>query len=85
MFSFLMEKQILEVPQLLTLENNFLPLENKKVLRKVGRIFMTDVSVNGSEYILINLCKAKTEKEQINVLSNMFVLLENFDIIYKNS
>ena len=47
---------------------------------KEGRILILDVSVNDSEYILINLYNANTEKEQINVLGNMFVLLEKFDI-----
>ena len=32
-----------------------------------------------TEYILINLNNTDTEKEQLNVLSNMFVLLEEFD------
>ena len=45
-----------------------------------GRILILDVSVNDSEYILINLCNANTEKEQINVFSNVFALLKNFDI-----
>ena len=45
-----------------------------------GRILILDVSVNDSEYILINLYNANTEKEQINVFSNMFVLLKKFDI-----
>ena len=38
-----------------------------------------DVCINDSEYILINLYNAKTEKEQIDVLNNRFVLLEKFD------
>ena len=43
-----------------------------------------DVSVSDSEYILINLYNANTEKEQIDVLNNMFVLLEKFDINKKS-
>ena len=45
-----------------------------------GRILILDVSVNDSEYILINLYNANIEKEQINVFSNVFALLKNFDI-----
>ena len=45
-----------------------------------GRILILDVSINNSEYILINLYNAKTEKEQIEVLSNLFALLKTFDI-----
>ena len=37
-----------------------------------------DVSVNDSEYIWINFYN--TEKEQIDVLNNILVLLEKFDI-----
>ena len=43
-----------------------------------------DVSIDDSEYILINLCNANTEKEQINVLNDMLVLLEKFDTNPRN-
>ena len=40
-----------------------------------------DVSINYSEYILINLCNTNTtENEQIDVLSSLFEILEEFDI-----
>ena len=42
-------------------------------------VLILDVSINDSEYILVNLYNTKTEKEQIDVLNNMFVLLEKFD------
>ena len=45
-----------------------------------GRILILDASINYSEYILINLYNANTEKEQIKVFSNMFALLKKFDI-----
>ena len=34
-----------------------------------GRILILDVSINDSDYILINLHNANTEKEQIEVLT----------------
>ena len=43
-------------------------------------ILILDVSMNDSEYILINLYNANTEKEQIEVLSHLFALLKTFDI-----
>ena len=49
---------------------------------KEGHILILDVSINYSEYIVINLYGNEAEKEQINVLSNMFVLLEKFEINY---
>ena len=52
----------------------------KQETDKEGRILILDVSVNDSEYILINLYNANTEKEQINVFSNMLALLKKFDI-----
>ena len=52
----------------------------KQETNKEGCILILNVSVNNSEYIMINLCNANTEKKQINVLSNMFVLLEKSDI-----
>ena len=45
----------------------------KQEIDTEGNILILDVSINDSEYILINLFNANTEKEQINVLSNMFV------------
>ena len=44
-----------------------------------GCLLILVVSINDSEYILINLYNAHTEKEQIDVLSNLFQLLEDFD------
>ena len=51
----------------------------KQETDKEGRILILDVSVNDSEYIIINLYNANTGKEQINVFSNMFALLKMFD------
>ena len=52
---------------------------------KEGGVLFLDVSVNNSEYILINLYNANMEKEQINVFSNIFALLKKFGINKKNS
>ena len=49
-------------------------IKNNKQIRKV-------ISISHSEYILINLYNANTENEQIDVLSSLFELLEEFDII----
>ena len=51
---------------------------------KEGRIWILDVSINDSEYILINLYNANTEREQIDELNNMTVLLEKCDTNPKN-
>ena len=58
---------------------------NKQETDKEVHILILDVSINDSEYILINLYNASTEKEQIDVLNNMFQLLEKFDKNPKNS
>ena len=42
----------------------------KQQTDKEGRILILDVSINDSEYILINLYNANTENEQIDVLSS---------------
>ena len=47
---------------------------------KEGCALILDVSINHSEYILINLYNANTEIVQIDVLSSLFELLEEFDI-----
>ena len=58
---------------------------NKQKTDKEGRILILDVSINDSEYVLITLHNGNTEKEQIDVLNNMFVLLEKFDINKKTA
>ena len=45
-----------------------------------GCILILDVSINDSEYILIDLYNANTAKEQIEVLSKLSALLKTFDI-----
>ena len=44
------------------------------------RILILDVSINDFKYILINLYNANTEKEEIEVLSNLIALFRTFDI-----
>ena len=52
----------------------------KQQTDKEGHILILDVSSNDSEYILINLYNANTENEQIDVLSSLSKLLEDFAI-----
>ena len=52
----------------------------KQQTDKEGPILILDVSINDSEYILINLYNTNTENEQINVLRSLSKLLEDFDI-----
>ena len=54
------------------------PKKTQETLKE-GRILIRDVSVNDSEYILINLYNTDNKKEQVNVMSNMFVLSEKFE------
>ena len=56
----------------------------KQKTDKEGRILILGVPVSDSEYILINLYNGNTEKEQINVFSNMFALLKNSIKIQKD-
>ena len=60
------------------MEQERLPL--KQQTDKEGCILILDVSIKDSEYILINLYNANTENGQINVLSSLSKLLEDFDI-----
>ena len=61
------------------MEQERLPLK-KQQTDKESSILILDVSINDSEYILINLYNANTENEQIDVLSSLSKLLEEFDI-----
>ena len=66
-------------------KNNFLSCPNcllwkrnfyckKEETDKEGCILILNVCIDDSEYILINLCNAMTEKQQIDLLSKIFVL-----------
>ena len=77
MFSLLMDKKSCSVltayigKETLTVK--------KQETAKEGHILILDVSINDSEYILVNLYNTNTETEQINLSSNMFVLSKEFD------
>ena len=60
------------------MEQERLPL--KQQTGKEDRILILDVSIKDSEHILINLYNANTENGQIDVLSSLSKLLEDFDI-----
>ena len=68
---------------MLILEQERLRLK-KQQTDKEGLILILAVSINNSEYILINLYNANTENEQIDVLSSLSKLLEDFDIRQNN-
>ena len=78
-FSFLMEKQILAGVLIAYIENEKFTFKKRQTYHK-GHILILDVFINASENILINLYNANPEKEQIEVLSNLFALLKTFDI-----
>ena len=54
-------------------------IAKKQQTDKESGILILDVVIDDSEYILINLYNANSEKEQIDVLSILFELLEEFD------
>ena len=59
----------------------------KQQTDKEGRILILDVSINDSEYILINLYNANTENEQINVLSSPtkpLVMTGDFNLFFNS-
>ena len=56
-----------------------LPIEKQETDQE-SRILIFEVSVNNSEYILINLYNANNKREQVNVFSNKLALLKKFDI-----
>ena len=44
-----------------------------------GRILILEVTVDDTEYLLINMYNANTEQEQLKTLKSLSVMLENFD------
>ena len=47
-----------------------------------GRILILEVNIDDSEFLLINLYNANTEKEQLSTLDNLNLLLSKIDCIH---
>ena len=45
-----------------------------------GRILILGTSIDGTDYILVNIYNANTETEQIKVFDNLHLLLDSLDI-----
>ena len=46
------------------------------------RILILEVTIDDTEYLLINIFNANTEQQQRETLQNLSILLENFDNFY---
>ena len=49
-----------------------------------GRILIPDISIDDTDYILVNIYDANTDTEQIKVLNDLHLLLDRLDI-HQNS
>ena len=49
-----------------------------KVNDNDGRVLILEATTDGSDYLLINLYNANTEKEQLTTIKNLNNLLKNF-------
>ena len=57
----------------------------KKLSDSSGRILVLDVTINGTDYLLINLYKRNTETEQLSILESLSEISKDFqDISEKN-
>ena len=52
----------------------------KKLSDDSGRILLLDVTINGTEYLLINLYNGNTEPEQLNSLESLSKIQKTFRI-----
>ena len=58
----------------------------KKLSDNNGRILVLDVTINGTEYLLIKLYNGNTESEQLNILESLSKILKDFqDLSEKNT
>ena len=53
----------------------------KKLSDDSGRILLLDVTINGTEYLLINLYNENTEPEQLNILEGVLKMLKDFQVL----
>ena len=50
-----------------------------KFSEKKGRVLVIDARIDDSDFLLINIYKANTEKEQVSVLNEPTTKLSNFE------
>ena len=49
-----------------------------------GRTLILEVTIDDTEYLLVNVYKTNIEQEQLTALQNLSVMLENFDSFCSN-
>ena len=52
---------------------------------KKGRPLVLDTRIDGSEFLLINIYNANTEKEQVSVLNELITILSNFENTFNHN
>ena len=57
----------------------------KQLNDKNRRILILQETIDDTEYFLINIYNANTEKHQLETLQNLSILLENFDNFYNKN
>ena len=50
----------------------------KKLRDNSGSILVLDITIDGTEYLLINLCNMNTEPKQLKVLDSLWNILKDF-------
>ena len=55
---------------------------NSQTTDKHGRILILDVTIDGSEYVLINIYNANIESEQLKVLNDLSELMKKVNITH---
>ena len=56
----------------------------KKLSDNSGRILVLDVTIDGMEYLLINLHNRNTEPEQLQILESLSKILKYFQDLSEN-
>ena len=51
----------------------------KKLSDKKGRVLVLDARIDDSDFLLINIYNANTEKEKVSVLNELITILSNFE------
>ena len=55
---------------------------NSQITDKHGRILIVDVTIDGSEYVLVNIYNANTESKQLKVLNDLSELMKKVNITH---
>ena len=57
----------------------------KKLFERKGRVLVLDAQIDDSDFLLMNIYNANTEKEQVSVVNKLITILPDFENIHNHN